>query len=100
MLIKIGYELIFDIPSPVNILMALYVRPEVAHVLTQPEWIIAEPDIAVQSYIDKYGNRIGRIFAPAGKLRLTYENIARDSGQPEGAIDGARLHPVEELPSE
>ena len=45
MLIKIGYELIFDIPAPVNMLMALYVRPELTHILTQPERVIVEGEV-------------------------------------------------------
>jgi len=100
MLIKIGYELVFDIPAPVNMLMALYVRPELTHVLTQPERVVVEPYTPIQTYIDNFGNRIGRVLAPAGKFRLAYENFATDSGLPEPRIDGAWLHRVEELPSD
>lgn len=100
MLIKIGYELIFDCPAPVNMMLALYAHPEQADALRRPEKLIVEPDVPVQNFIDHFGNRIGRIFAPAGKLRLYYDNIAEDSGRPDARIDGARLHPVEELPAE
>ena len=100
MQIKIGYELIFDLPAPVEILLMLYTHPEQAHALQKPERLIVEPDIPVHRYIDSFGNRVGRISAPAGKLRLFYDNIANDSGLPEPRIDGVRLHPVDELPSE
>ena len=100
MLIKIGYELIFDIPAPVNMLLALYTHPEQADALRRPERLILEPDIAVRNYIDGFGNRVGRVLVPAGRFRLSYDNIAEDSGKPEPKIDGARLHPVEELPSD
>src|ERR1700742_2920420 len=100
MLIKIGYELIFNIPSPVNMLMMLYTHPEQAHALRRPERVIVEPDVPVQNYIDHFGNRVGRVLAPAGRFRLYYDNIAEDSGKPEPRIEGARLHPVEELPSD
>ncbi|HZL36525.1 MAG TPA: transglutaminase family protein [Tepidisphaeraceae bacterium] len=100
MLIKIGYELVFDIPAPVEILLALYAHPEQAHVLQRPERLIVEPAITVRGFVDHFGNRVGRILAPAGKLRLYYDNIAQDSGRPEPRIDGARLHLVEELPAE
>src|SRR5579871_11419 len=83
MLIKIGFELIFDIPSPVNMLLALYTHPEQAHVLCRPERLIVDPDIPVQNYVDEFGNRVGRIFAPPGKLKLYYNNIAEDTGKPE-----------------
>jgi transglutaminase-like putative cysteine protease len=100
MLIKLGYELIFDIANPVNILLMLYTHPDQAHALGKPERLIVEPEVPVQNYIDHFGNRVGRIVAPAGKLRLYYDNIAEDSGRPEPRINGARLHPVEELPAE
>jgi transglutaminase-like putative cysteine protease len=100
MLIKIGYELIFDLPAPVNMLLALYTHPEQADALRRPEKLILDPDLPVQNYIDHYGNRIGKVMVPAGQFRLSYNNIAEDSGKPEPKIDGARLHPIEELPSE
>jgi transglutaminase-like putative cysteine protease len=81
-------------------LLALYTHPEQAHALCRPERLIVEPDIPVQNYIDEFGNRVGRIFAPAGRLTLSYNNIAEDIGKPEPKIEGARLHPVEELPTD
>lgn len=100
MLIHIGYELIFDIPSPVEMLLMLYVRPERTHVLRQPEWLDVQPRVPVRTYIDSFGNRVGRILAPAGKLRLYYDNVALDSGFHEPRIDGTVIHPVDELPDE
>jgi len=100
MLIKIGYEIIFDNPNPVNMLLALYVHPEHADVLRRPERLTVDPEVPIQNYIDAYGNRIGRVLAPPGKLCIYYDNIAEVSGRPDMKIDGARLHPVEELPSD
>ena len=37
MFIRIGYELIYDIPAANPILLMLYVRPEVSRRLPQPE---------------------------------------------------------------
>ena len=100
MLIKIGYELVFDVPKPVSMLLALYTHPDQAHALQKPERLRVEPEVPVKNYVDQYGNVIGRIVAPAGVLRLFYDNIAEDSGKPEPRIDGAWLHTVEELPPE
>lgn len=98
MLIKIGYELVFDIPAPTPMVLMLYTHPDHAHVLERPEYIGIEPDVPLQGYTDSFGNRCARIVAPAGKLRLTYDNVARDSGQPEPSIAGQTLHPVPDLP--
>ena len=46
MLIKLGFELVFDIPAtPVPMVLMLYTHPEQAHVLQQPEAIYVEPDV-------------------------------------------------------
>jgi transglutaminase-like putative cysteine protease len=100
MLIRIGYELVFEIPAPVPMLLMLYVHPEQAAVLREPERLVIEPAVPVRDYIDSFGNRVARIVAPAGFLRLTYNNLAIDSGEPEPSIEGAVLHPVDELPPE
>jgi transglutaminase-like putative cysteine protease len=100
MYIKIGYELVFDLPAPVTMTLMLYTHPDQAHVLQRPEYLSIEPNLTVHSFIDSFGNRVGRINAPAGKLRLWYDNVAWDTGQPEQKIDGLRLHPVPELPDE
>jgi transglutaminase-like putative cysteine protease len=81
-------------------LLMLYVHPEQAGVLQRPERLVVEPAVPVRDYIDTFGNRVGRLVAPAGKLRLTYDNLALDGGEPEPSIEGAVLHPVDELPSE
>jgi transglutaminase-like putative cysteine protease len=100
MLIKIGYELIFDNPAPVTTLLMLYVHPDKAHVLQRPEWINVEPGVPIYSFIDGFGSRVGRIHAPAGPLHLSYDNVAFDSGEPEPSIEGAVLHDPSELPPE
>jgi transglutaminase-like putative cysteine protease len=98
MLIRIGFELVFDVPSAVPILLMLHAHPDKVGVLQRPERLVVEPDVPVDHFTDAFGNHAARIVAPAGKLRLTYDNVAADSGEPEPRIDGAALHPVEELP--
>ena len=98
MLIHIGYELIFDIPAPVPMMLMLYTHPERASMLRNPEELIIEPKVEIRQFTDWFGNHAARIVAPAGKLRLYYDNVAYDSGEHEPRIDGARLHPVDELP--
>lgn len=100
MLIHIGYELVFDLPAPVSLLLMLYTHPDQAHLLHRPETLTVEPQIPVHEFTDWFGNHAARILAPQGKLRLFYDNVIEDSGEHEPRIDGARLHPVDELPNE
>jgi len=100
MLIRIGYELGFEIPRPTPMMLMLYVHPTVTPALRVPERILTEPATPVETFVDWFGNRAGRIVAPAGPLRIRYDNVVEDSGQPEPGISGLALHPVEALPPE
>ena len=100
MRIRIGFELIFDVPAPTPMLAMLFLHPSVQHVLERPEWLIVEPEVPVRQFIDGFGNRVARLVAPAGKLRLTYDNVAYDGGEPEPSIQGLEMHPVDALPDD
>jgi transglutaminase-like putative cysteine protease len=92
--------LVFDLPVPVSMLLMLYTHPQQAMYLRQPERLTVEPFVPVQEFTDWFGNHAARIHAPAGPLRLHYDNAIHDTGNHEAKIDGARLHPVDELPHE
>src|SRR4051812_24697024 len=100
MRIKIGYELAFDVPAPVSMMLMLHVHPSRVGTLERPERLVMEPVLNVTEFIDAFGNRVGRVALPAGKARIYYDNVVRDTGQLEESIEGARLHPVTELPNE
>ncbi|HWN04778.1 MAG TPA: transglutaminase family protein, partial [Candidatus Dormibacteraeota bacterium] len=100
MRIRIGHELIFEIPRPTPMLVMLYVHPDIVPALRQPEAIQTEPVGDVESFVDWFGNRAARIVASPGTLRLRYDNVVEDSGRPEPTIEGQALRPVPELPPE
>jgi len=100
MQIHIGFDLIFDNPAPVPILLMLYTHPSRTHLLRYAENLVVEPNVPVSEFIDGFGNRAGRILAPAGPLRLYYDNVITDTGLPEPTIEGTFVHPVEQLPPE
>ena len=100
MRIRIGHELTFDVPRPTAMLLMLYVHPDVARALEQPEAIQADPVGSVESFVDWFGNRAARIVAPVGALRLRYDNVVEAPGRPEPTIEGLPLRSVAELPPE
>ena len=100
MRIHIGCELVFEVPGPTPILLMLYVRPELAPALQRPEGIVVDPAIPVESFVDWFGNRAARVMAPAGILRIRYDNVVTDRGIPEPTIEGLPLVPVAALPAE
>jgi transglutaminase-like putative cysteine protease len=100
MLIRIGYDIEFEIPAPVQMLLMLYTHPSRAGDLREPDVIHSEPAIPVSSFIDGFGNRCARIVAPAGKLRLWNSALVADSGLHDVVAADAAQVPVEELPAE
>ena len=82
--IRIGYDLSFQTTAWLPMNLALYVHPSREADLLNPDFIHVQPEygpeLPVQIAIDAFGNKIGRIISPGGRLRIWSENIIRDSG--------------------
>ncbi len=97
MLIRIGFDLIFEFPAPTPMLLMLYVHPSRERDLQEPEMLRLSPYVPIEIFIDAWGNKVGRIVAPAGQLRITNNAIVRDSGQLDVPGYNATQAPVEQL---
>jgi transglutaminase-like putative cysteine protease len=100
MLIRLGYELVFETAAPVPMLVLLYAHPSRAATLRQPDRVHSEPEVLVQEFTDWFGNRCGRLVLPAGRVRLWNHTLVEDTGLPDPVSPDARPHSVEELPAE
>ncbi len=58
------------------------------------------PPVPISVYDDLFGNTCRRFTAPEGGVRILYDAIVQDSGEPEQANFLARETPVEELPDD
>jgi len=100
MLIRIGFDLTFELPAPVPMILMLYTHPSRSGSLSGPEIIQVSPAIPISTFTDHLGNRCGRILAPAGQMRLWHETIIRDSGLPDPvSLDAGQLD-VHAMPPE
>lgn len=100
MLIRLGYDIAFNIPQPVAVVALLNVHPSRQADLLEPDQLRIEPAAGTQEYIDHFGNRCTRFLAPQGKLRLWSSTLIADSAQSDPVNYAARQHPVNELPSD
>ncbi len=100
MLIRLGYDMTFDVPAPVAMVAVLSVHPSREHDLREPDLMHTDPGIHVQDYRDCFGNRCSRFLAPQGTLRLWNSTLIEASGQPDLIDTSAPQVPVEELPPE
>ena len=98
--IRLGYELVFDVAAPTPMTLMLYVHPDRANDLHEPETLQIEPKIPVHDFIDVFGNRCARILAPKGNLRISNDMTIEDNGEPEPIDVAAGQTHVDELPDE
>jgi transglutaminase-like putative cysteine protease len=100
MLIRVGYDITFDLAAPTPFTFLLYVLPSKVVDLRGPDEMTVEPAVPVTDFIDAFGNRSARLVAPAGLFRVKNETFVEDSGLPCPTKLDAIQHAVEELPNE
>ena len=100
MLIRLGYDIQFNIPFEVPIVAMLSVHPSRTQDLLEPDELQTDPLLPVTTYIDAFGNRCSRFVAPSGRLRLSNSTLIYDSGKPDPIHLSARQIPVGDLPNE
>ena len=100
MLIRIGYDIVFDLPAPTPMLLLLYVHPSRVSRLRSPEILRVEPFVPIERFTDAFGNTCGRIVAQAGQLRLFRDGLIEDDGLPDPVDYTVQQHPIHELPPE
>jgi transglutaminase-like putative cysteine protease len=100
MLIRLAYDIQFDLPADVAMAALLHVHPSRAGDLLEPDELLTEPKLNVTSYLDSFGNRCARFVAPRGHLRLSSSTLIQDSGLPDPVNFSARESAVADLPNE
>jgi transglutaminase-like putative cysteine protease len=100
MLIRLGYEIAFDIPQPVAMVALLSVHPSREADLRAPDVVNIEPHVSSVRYKDGFGNTCTRFLAPSGTLRLWNSTLIETSDAPDVTSPYAFQHPVDQLPNE
>jgi transglutaminase-like putative cysteine protease len=100
MLIRLGYDVIFDTPLAVPIVALLKIHPSRVNDLREPDELNLEPATKADHYFDSFGNSCCRFLAPAGQIRLSSSTLIYDSGKPDPVSPSAREIPVQDLPSD
>jgi len=100
MRIHCGFEIIFDCPRPIPMLLMLSVHPSRRDDLETPDWLKTEPVLDVRQYLDHYGNICSRIVVPAGRVSLSADFTIHDDGRIDDLAPDAIETPFEQLPDE
>ncbi len=100
MTIKIhsGYEISYDCAQPTPMILTLSVHPSLRSNLLTPDRMVIKPYVEATEYLDRYGNICHVIRAPAGRLTISADFLALDSGKPDDVAPEAIARPLETLP--
>jgi transglutaminase-like putative cysteine protease len=100
MLIRLGYDIVFETTQPVSIVALLKVHSSRVNDLRQPDELNLEPATKVGCYFDTFGNYCCRFLAPTGQIRLSNSTLIYDTGDPDPVAPWAREIPVQDLPND
>ena len=100
MLIKLGFEISFELLQPAPLLTMLFIHPSRLSSIRSTEQWHESTTFGVREYLDMYGNRCGRLYANAGILTLSSDAIVEDDGLPDQHDPYASQIPVQDLPHE
>ena len=100
MLIRAGYNLSYNCPQPVPMILMLSVHPDDEGRMTTPQHIAFAPPVPVRSYIDGFGNICHRITAPAGPFSISTLFEYQDTGVPDPVVPDARQVAIDDLPDD
>ena len=98
MQIRVGFDMVFECPHPVPMVLKTYVHPSRAADLVTPDVLVATPTVPMRGVIDPAGNRCARITLMPGQTRLGTDAIVLDSGQPDEVPPDLPQTDVRELP--
>ncbi len=80
MRVRNGFQITYDCPAPVPMLLMLSVHPSRREDLETADWVRTDPVVDVRQYLDGFGNICSRILAPAGRMVISADFVIRDSG--------------------
>jgi transglutaminase-like putative cysteine protease len=113
MLIRLGYDIRFDIAAPLTYVAQLKVHPSRVADLREPDFLKVESSefgyypaedgsniLPTHEYIDSYGNICTRFTAPRGHLKLSNSTLIEDSGLVDPVAPDAREIPTQDLPDD
>jgi transglutaminase-like putative cysteine protease len=113
MLIRLGYDIRFDVPAPLAFVAQLKVHPSRIADLREPDILKVESSdfgyfpaedgssvLPTHEYTDAYGNICSRFLAPRGHLKLSNSTLIEDSGLVDPVAWDAKEIPPQELPDD
>ncbi|MFI0842387.1 transglutaminase family protein [Mesorhizobium sp. IMUNJ 23232] len=100
MLIRLGYEIAISCPQPTPVISLLEIHRDRQPDIKRQTRVLTSPSVPTRIYTDLFGNICRRFSAPAGGVRILYDAVVEDSGEPDAANTLAQESLVENLPDD
>jgi transglutaminase-like putative cysteine protease len=100
MLIHCGYAITLECTQPTSMLLHLNVHTDRAGDLRSPDMLKVTPHVPLRQYVDRFGNIVTRLEAPAGAIRFSADFVIEDNGLPDMQPPETALAPVHSFPDE
>ena len=100
MLIRLGYELAYQLAQATPMILTLHVHYSRAADLVRPDTMVTIPAVPLSMYRDGFGNWCTRLLAPPGRFTVTADGLIKDSGTVEAIYPDASEQAVELLPED
>jgi transglutaminase-like putative cysteine protease len=100
MLLRVGYELVYDCPQPTPMILTLRIHSSRADDIVVADDLVTTPHIPITGYRDAFGNWCNRIVVPMGESRLSADAVVKDDRSLDAGAASAAQIPVQNLPEE
>jgi transglutaminase-like putative cysteine protease len=100
MLIRYGYDILYQFPDKTAVTVLLQVLPQREPDLVLADAVHLDPPVAQDSFKDCFGNRCVRFVAPKGTMRVFGDTIIKDNGIACPIVLDAVEHDIPDLPPE
>ncbi len=100
MLIRFGFEIDIECPAPVPMFLALSTHGEAKGRLIGSDHVRVSQACREETYLDRFGNRITRLLAPQGPLKLWSDCVIEVDGSEDPVVPDARQVAIPDLPNE
>ena len=100
MLMRLGYDIRFQVAASVPMIAHLNVHPSRRQDLLEPDQLRIQPEVEVEQYQDSFGNLASRLLLPPGEVRLHNSFLIQDSGELDPQGLRAEEVPVDRLPAD
>ena len=98
--IRIGYRMTLEVERPTPIVHYLYTHPSRQGDLLQPDEVVPDRPLRIETFRDIFGNKAGRAVLPAGATTLTTDSVIVDPFDLDAHAPSALQLPLPVLPVE